>query len=90
MTIRTHAVTQESVEELMVSHVAKALELDADDVDVQTPLNDFGLDSMDMLALGQELEGWLGFKVEATLLWYYPTIDKLSRHLAERVAVPQP
>jgi acyl carrier protein len=86
MTARPPAITPEAIEELMVSHVASALQLDADDIDVHTPLNDFGLDSSDMLSLGQELEDWLGFKVEATLLWYYPTIDKLSRHLAERSA----
>ena len=90
MTLRKPEITQEAIEELMVSHVAKALDMNADDVDVQTPLNDFGMDSTEMLSLGQELEEWLGFKVEATLLWYYPTIDKLSRHLSERSASSQP
>jgi acyl carrier protein len=75
-------ITPEAIEELMIGHVADALAIDADDVDVHRPLNELGLDSSDMLSLGQQLEDWLGCKVEATLLWYYPTIDKLARHLA--------
>lgn len=84
MTLQKREVTREVIEDLMVTHVSKALEIDAEDVDVHTPLNDFGMDSMEMLSLGEELAEWLGFEVEATLLWYYPTIDKLSQHLAEK------
>jgi acyl carrier protein len=86
MTARPDIITPQAIEDLMIAHVADALTIDPDEVDVDRPLNDFGLDSSDLLSLGQELEDWLGFKVEATLLWYYPTIDKLSRHLGERGA----
>ena len=84
MTARPDVITPQALEDLMIAHVAAALAIEPDEVDVHCPLNDFGLDSSDMLSLGQEIEDWLGRKVEATLLWYHPTIDKLSRHLAAR------
>jgi len=33
--------------------------------------------------LSGELEAWLGRELEATALWYHPTIEQLARFIAE-------
>lgn len=74
-------ITHEYLEDLMVGYIAEALGLMPDDVDVDKPLSDFGLDSLAMLSLGEALEQRLARKLEPTLLWYYPTVRSLSEHL---------
>lgn len=32
------------------------------------------------------MESWLGFELGTTALWYHPTIEALSAHIAEESA----
>ena len=40
-------------------------------------------ETTEALVLSGELEAWLGRELEATALWYHPTIEQLARFIAE-------
>lgn len=46
---------------------------------------DYGLDSVMALNLAQELEDWLDYPLEATIVWNFPTISSLANHLAKEL-----
>jgi hypothetical protein len=43
------------------------------------------LDSMVGVSLAGDLEDWLGLALSPTLLWDYPTVETLTRYLAEEI-----
>lgn len=83
MSINEIDITYEFIENIMIEKLAGSLDIHIDEVDVDKPINDFGLDSLAMLSLGEMLGRVLGRKMEPTLLWYYPTIAGLSQHLVD-------
>jgi acyl carrier protein len=65
----------------LTEHVASYLEQPAADIDPDTSFVALGLDSMYSLALYGDLEEWSGCLLEPTVIWDYPTITTLARHL---------
>ena len=66
----------------IVAHLSRALQIPPDQLDVNAPLTDHGLDSIAMLQLTGALEEMLERPLPATLVLEYPTIEILARHLA--------
>lgn len=66
----------------IVDYLAQALEKPAEDIDVAVPLEDFALDSATAIGMTGDLEDWLGRAVDPTLVFEYPTIEKISDCLA--------
>ena len=81
----TQPLTTESIQSWLINNVAELLEMSADEVDLQEPFHSFGLSSLDEVTLSGDLEGWLNIKLSPTITWDYPTIEVLSKYLAERV-----
>lgn len=79
----TGTLTPEQVERWLVDKMAYKLDVEPAKVDVDMYFDEFDLDSTEALVLSGELEKWLGFELEATALWYHPTISDLSRHIAQ-------
>ncbi|ODB78622.1 type I polyketide synthase [Micromonospora chalcea] len=71
----------------VAGEVARVLKVDADRVDVTSPLANMGFDSLMSLELRKRLETSLDVELSATLAWRFPTIDALVPHLAERMDV---
>ena len=53
------------------------------EIDTSQSFAHYGLDSVHAIRLTTALEAWLGRELSPTLAHDYPTIDLLSRHLAE-------
>jgi short-subunit dehydrogenase/acyl carrier protein len=67
-------------------HAARALGLaPGKAVNSQRPLHDLGLDSLLSVELRNALAASLGSPLSATLLFDYPTVETLARHLAKEV-----
>jgi acyl-CoA synthetase (AMP-forming)/AMP-acid ligase II/acyl carrier protein len=66
----------------LVSRLAQESGMQPDDVDLSQPFASFGLDSARALVLVADLETWLGRRVPPIVLWNYPTVEVLARHLA--------
>ena len=66
----------------LVAQLAQRLRLNPQGIDLHTPFVDYGLDSVQAVSMAGDLENWLGRSLSPTLIWDFPTIDDLSRHLA--------
>jgi acyl carrier protein len=80
---QTTALTAEQVQQWLVSKLAARLDVEPTTINVEAYFDEFDLDSTEALILAGELESWLGFEMEATALWYHPTIAALAEHIAE-------
>jgi acyl carrier protein len=76
-------LTQERIQAWLVSYLAESLEIEKDKVEVAIPFDRYGLDSSAAVGLTGDLQDWLGYELEPTLLYDYPTIEALAQHLAE-------
>jgi acyl-CoA synthetase (AMP-forming)/AMP-acid ligase II/acyl carrier protein len=72
----------EAIQAWLVSKIAQKLRVTPHDIDVQQPFTCYGLDSVAAESLLDELEDWLAHKLSPTLVYDYPTIAALVRHLA--------
>jgi acyl-CoA synthetase (AMP-forming)/AMP-acid ligase II/acyl carrier protein len=67
----------------LLARLARESGLDADEIDLAQPFASFGLDSARSLTLIGDLENWLGRRLSPVVLWNYPTVESLARHLGE-------
>lgn len=74
----------------LVKQLAELFARDPDTIRTAEPLADYGLSSSDLISLTGQLEEWLGYELDATIAWAYPSIDALARHLGgeEQPSVP--
>jgi len=79
----TEGASAQAIEGWMSARIATVLGVGPDEVDVDAPFVEHGLDSVAALQLTGELESVLGRPLDATLMFEYPTIAALSRHLAD-------
>ncbi len=61
--------------------LAKELRLPLEQVHVDRPLTEYGLDSIGALTLAGELEEQYELELPATLLWDCPTVNHLAGYL---------
>lgn len=77
------SLTAAEIQAWLLSNLAEVIKTETDQIDVEQPLDTYGLDSTQAMLLVTKAEKMLGFKVAPTLLWHYPTIASLSQRLAE-------
>jgi len=82
--MRAENPSEVAIREWCTEYLARTLDLPAQTIDAQTTFARMGLDSANSVFLIVELEDWLGLELTPDLLFEYPTICELARHLAER------
>lgn len=70
----------------LVSRVAFYVQRPEADIDADTPLADYGLDSLYAFSLWGEIEDTLAIEIDPVLLWEVPTASALAQHLAQHLA----
>ncbi|MDZ7831610.1 MAG: SDR family NAD(P)-dependent oxidoreductase [Desulfobacterales bacterium] len=75
--------TAEAIEKWLKERLAKTLRILPEEIDIRTPFSRYGLDSVEAVGLAGELETQLNRRLPPTLAYDYPTIEALSKHLAE-------
>ena len=73
----------------MIAQVAGRFGLDPQAIDPMQPFVRLGLDSIAALELLAALEDWLDVSLPLTLMWDYPTIDAIARHVATSLHEPE-
>ncbi len=73
-----------------VAQLSSELGVPARDIDPSRPFAYYGLDSVRAVRLTAALESWLGRELSPTLAYEYPTIDLLSRYLADEAPAGAP
>lgn len=71
-----------AISDIIAKNLAAELKINANRIDKNLPFTDYGLDSAKSLLLVGELENVVDRSLEPTILWNYPTINKLSKFLA--------
>lgn len=80
--ITVKEISAPEIQDWIVTHIADLLEIESEEVDVTIPFDRYGLDSSAAVGMTGELEDWLGKEVEPILLYDYPTVEALARHLS--------
>jgi thioesterase domain-containing protein/acyl carrier protein len=75
--------TAETIQAWMVARLAAEMQVPESEIDIELPFTDYGLESITVFTLTGDLAEWLDRDLTATLLWEYPTVETLARHLAE-------
>ncbi len=75
--------TIDDIKDWLVHHLANTLELDPQDIDTSERFNRYGLKSAVGTSMVAELSRVMGRKLMPTLVWDYPTIDKVAEYLAD-------
>lgn len=71
----------ESIQDLIISHLVQYTGVPKDNIDIDQPFSWYGLDSIDSVTLIVDIGKWLNVSLPSTILWDYPTVQKLSSHL---------
>jgi len=79
-------MTREEISELCVASLAKTLRVKPDSIDPGVKFNRLGLDSAMIVYVMMELEEKLDLELTTDDFYDHPTVDELSRHLADRRA----
>lgn len=80
-------LSQQEIQTWLVSRLARQLNIEPNEVDIQEEFTNYGLNSIEAINLVGELETMLACKLSPTLLWDYSCIEALVPHLAEVVKV---
>lgn len=76
--------TYEEIRTWLIERISSLTGLPTTDIDSQAPLSRHGLDSVVLITLAADLEKWSGYRFRENPLERYPTIDALSRFLADQ------
>ncbi|MBG1258277.1 acyl carrier protein [Nostoc commune] len=77
--------TAAEIQTWIVAYLADLLEVDSDEIEVTIPFDRYGLDSSAAVGLTGDLEDWLGCELDPTLLYDYPTVETLVKHLVSEL-----
>ena len=76
-------INSETIANWLTNNIAEQLEVEPDEIDVSEPIENYGLDSAQGMIIVSRAEKEFGFEISPMLLWHYPTIEALSKRLAE-------
>ena len=77
------------IQNWLITQVSELLHIAPDTIDVHDPFTNFGLSSRDAVTLSGDLEDLLGRRLSPTLIYEYPSIELLSRHLGAHTEMPR-
>jgi thioesterase domain-containing protein/acyl carrier protein len=76
-------ITVDSVRAWLVARIAAELKIAENEIDPGAPLERYALESISNAILQAELSEWMGFRIPHTVFFDLPTIEAVSRYLAE-------
>ena len=81
--------TGETIQNWIENWLVKKLKIDAKLVNSSQSFAEYGMDSVMVVELSQELEDWLGqaLELEATIAWNFPTTEALAHYIASQLSI---
>ncbi|MEO0969590.1 MAG: acyl carrier protein [Cyanobacteria bacterium J06639_18] len=76
-------LSTEEIQVWFISYLTELLDIQPNDVDINSSFESFGLNSSAAVAMTGDLEEWLGYEIEPTIVYDYPTIEALARYLSQ-------
>ncbi|MEL6927552.1 MAG: hybrid fatty acyl-AMP ligase/type I polyketide synthase [Cyanobacteria bacterium J06600_6] len=74
---------QIQIQNWLVENLAQRLGISAPEIDINEPFASTGLNSLAAVSLSADLEDWLEIKLSPTIVYDYPNIAELAKHLSE-------
>lgn len=74
---------QEKIQDILINLIVNKTDLKQDDIDLDSTFASYDIDSVIALEISGELEEIIGVKINPIILFEYPTINTLSKHLLE-------
>jgi 8-amino-7-oxononanoate synthase len=78
----TEPPTEEAIRTWLITNIASVVNMDPSSIDVRQTFDNYGLDSLQAVSLSGDLETWLNREISPTVVWDYPTVEQLARHLS--------
>ncbi|MEH1834782.1 MAG: amino acid adenylation domain-containing protein, partial [Nostoc sp.] len=79
----------EAIEAWLLAKIGEYLQVSPVEIDIRQPLAQYGLNSLAAVRISGELQEWLGREFSPTLLYDYPTLEGLARHLADETSASE-
>lgn len=79
----TEPPTEEAIRRWLIANIASVVNMDPAQIDIQQTFDNYGLDSLQAVSLSGDLENWLNREISPTVVWDYPTVEQLARHLSQ-------
>jgi acyl transferase domain-containing protein/acyl carrier protein len=84
MNMKAYSEKDIEVESILVTMLAELLSIEEKDIDENTDLREFGLDSVSLNEFTEMINSRLGIDIDATLLFEYSTMKMISGYLKEK------
>lgn len=82
----TEPPTEEGIRRWLIENIASVVNMNPAQIDVKQTFDHYGMDSLQAVSLSGDLENWLNREISPTVVWDYPTVEQLARHLSENYA----
>jgi acyl carrier protein len=86
MTAHAHTVSESAVRHWLAERLGVLLDRAGHEIQPDVLMAEYGLDSLQAVALAGEAEDRWGLPVDPDVAWEYPTVALLAAHLAARMA----
>ena len=73
------------IQKWLVEQLSSSLRVPQNELDPDSPLTRYGLDSMGAVTLVMDLEEQIGMELPPTLFWEYPTANKCVSYLVTKL-----
>src|SRR5215510_16601225 len=82
----TEPPTEDAIRRWLIANIASVVNMDPAQIDVTQTFDNYGMDSLQAVSLSGDLEIWLQREISPTVVWDYPTVEQLARHLSQNCA----
>lgn len=82
----TEPPTEEAIRQWLIANIASVVNMAPAQIDIRQTFDNYGMDSLQAVSLSGDLENWLNREISPTVVWDYPTVEQLARHLSENYA----
>ena len=79
--------TTADIQAWIVSYLTNELEINPDEIDVTIPFDCYNLDSVSAFGLSGAIQEWLECEFDPSLVYDYPTIEALTKYLADSLSI---
>jgi acyl carrier protein len=73
--------TEVEIRAWLIASVARVVKIKPEQVDAGMSFDAMGMDSLQAVSLSGDLEQWFGAELSPTIVWDYPSIDRLVPYL---------
>ncbi|NEP12520.1 MAG: acyl carrier protein [Symploca sp. SIO2C1] len=75
--------TVEEVQDWLIAYLSQLLDLESEEISINTSFSRYGLDSSESISLMRDFSNWLGREIDPTIVYSYPTIEAIAKHLGK-------